>query len=58
MNKFLRIKDVQELTSLGRSTIWLWVKENKFPKPIKVSPKITVWEEEKVLKWMIDKSLD
>lgn len=58
MNKFLRIKDVQELTSLGRSTIWLWVKENKFPKPIKVSPKITVWEEEKVLKWMTDKSLD
>lgn len=44
-----------EMTALAKSTIWLWVNENKFPKPIKLSPRITVWEEAKVLKWMNQK---
>ena len=55
MSKFLRITSVMEKTGLAKSTIWLWVKENKFPKPIKLSPRIIVWEEEKVLYWMESK---
>lgn len=39
-------------TELAKSTIWLWVKEGKFPKPIKISPRITVWEEIKIDQWM------
>lgn len=50
--KFLRISDVAEKTALSESTIWLWVSEGKFPKPIKLSPKITIWEEAKVDEWM------
>jgi len=56
MNNFLRIQEVMKKTGIARSTIWLWVSENKFPKPIKLSPRITVWEEEKVLIWMENKS--
>ncbi len=52
MSKFLRITDVVKKTGLGKSTIWLWVKENRFPKPIKLSVKVTVWDEEKVDSWM------
>jgi len=52
MNNFLRIKEVMKKTGIARSTIWLWVSENKFPKPIKLSPRITVWEEEKIDNWM------
>ena len=52
MVKFLRIKDVMDKTGIAKSTIWLWVKEEKFPKPIKLSPRITVWENEKIDEWM------
>jgi len=52
MNTFLRIKEVVKKTGIAKSTIWLWVSENKFPKPIKLSPRITVWEEEKINYWM------
>lgn len=52
MSNFLRINEVMKKTGLAKSTIWLWVKENKFPKPIKLSPRITVWEEEKIENWM------
>lgn len=55
MSNFLRITEVMKKTGIGKSTIWLWVSESKFPKPIKLSPRITVWEEEKILIWMKDK---
>ena len=35
MSNFLRIKEVMKMTGIARSTIWLWVGEGKFPKPIK-----------------------
>jgi len=44
MTKFIRIKTVMEITGLAKSTVWLWVKENKLPKPIKLSSRVTVWE--------------
>lgn len=50
MVKFLRIKNVMEKTGIVKSTIWLWVSEGKFPKPIKLSPRITVWENEEIEK--------
>ncbi len=52
MTKFLRITQVIEKTSIARSTIWLWVKENRFPKPIKISARVTVWQEEEIDEWM------
>lgn len=55
MNKFLRIKDVIEKTGIAKSTIWLWVNENKFPKPIKISPRVTVWENSKIEEWINSK---
>lgn len=52
MSNFLRIKDVMNKTGIARSTIWLWVREGKFPKPIKLSPKITVWDELDIIRWI------
>jgi prophage regulatory protein len=34
MNKLLSIKEVCQLTSLSRTSIWLKVKSGSFPKPI------------------------
>lgn len=52
MSNFLRITDVMKKTGIAKSTVWLWVSKGKFPKPIKLSPRITVWEEDKINKWM------
>ncbi|MCJ8328109.1 MAG: AlpA family transcriptional regulator [Campylobacterales bacterium] len=30
-------------------------KKNKFPKPIKLSPKITVWGKDKIKEWIQNK---
>jgi prophage regulatory protein len=45
MKSLKRIKEVSEITGLSNSTIWLWVKQGRFPKPFKLSSRVTVWRE-------------
>lgn len=56
MSSFLRINDVVKKTAIAKSTIWLWVKEKRFPAPLKISERITVWEEHKIELWMKERS--
>jgi prophage regulatory protein len=52
MSKYLRICDVVKKTGLGKSTIWSWQKLNKFPKSIKLSNRVTVWNESEIDSWL------
>lgn len=40
----LREKQVRQLIPIAHSTLWLWVREGKFPTPIKLSAKVVVWD--------------
>ncbi len=51
-NQLLRIDEVCELTTLGKSTINLWVAQKKFPQPIHLSPTIKVWRLEDIVVWI------
>lgn len=51
----LRVKEVAKKTSAGKSTIWGWVKDGKFPKPIKLSDRISVWKESDIDEWIESK---
>ena len=53
--KLLRVKEVANKTSVGKSTIWSWVKDGKFPEPIKISDRISVWKESDVDAWIESK---
>jgi prophage regulatory protein len=45
MNKqYLRDKDVAEMLSIGRSSVWRMAKEGKLPAPFKLSERVTVWK--------------
>jgi prophage regulatory protein len=52
LNRFLRISEVAKITSLGKSTICLWVAQGKFPSPVKLSPTVKVWKEQELLSWI------
>jgi prophage regulatory protein len=47
-NRLIRLPEVQRRVSIGRSTIWLWIKEGRFPKGIKLSKNVTVWNESEI----------
>lgn len=42
---FLRVKDVAKMLGIKPGTVWKWVREEKLPKPRKISPKCSVWRQ-------------
>ena len=46
--RLLREKHVLEMLPISRSTWWAGVKSGRFPKPLKLGPRITVWRLEDV----------
>ena len=50
-DQLLRIKDVAALTSISKSTICLWVAQDRFPKPISLSKTLKVWRLKDVRQW-------
>ena len=53
MQQSIYIPDTQVANQFGvsRATIWRWVQNGNFPKPIKLSPGCSRWKIEDVQKW-------
>ena len=45
---FIREKHILELIPVAHSTLWEWVSSGKFPAPLKLSERVTVWKREDV----------
>jgi len=43
--KLLRLKEVLKRVPVSRSAWWDGVRCGRYPKPIKLSPRVTVWRE-------------
>ena len=48
MQTYLREKQILESLPITRSTLWRWVKHGQFPKPVKISQGVTVWNQDQV----------
>lgn len=42
----------QGLLPVAESTIWQWVRNDKFPKPVKLGNRITAWKKQDVDNWI------
>lgn len=40
---FVRLREVLKVFPVSKSTWWIGVKEGRYPKPIKLGPKMTAW---------------
>lgn len=49
---FLRLPDILRLYPVSKSTLWAQVKEGHFPKPVKLSARITAWSIESVREFL------
>ncbi len=47
----LRMKHLTEKLSLSKSTIWLWIRNNEFPKPNKING-VSVWKKGTIDQWI------
>lgn len=49
---FVREKNVLELMPFGHTTLWLKIKRGEFPKPVKLTERITAWRAEEIRQWI------
>ena len=52
--RFLRVREVLEMTGMSRSFIYAQMAEGTFPKQIHLGSRSVVWNEQEVIKWMED----
>jgi prophage regulatory protein len=50
--QFYRLSQLKQQLSVSRSSIWSWVKQGTFPKPIKLGKNCTAWNAEDVHAWV------
>jgi prophage regulatory protein len=53
--KIFRIREVCEITGLGRSTIYGLVKLGKFPKQLQLSARAVGWSSTSVFEWLAER---
>jgi len=44
----IRLPQVLKRVGIGKSTVWAWVASGRFPAPIKLGPRMSVWREEDI----------
>lgn len=55
--KLIRLKQVMECTGLARSTVYKFIAEGDFPKPVKLGVRVAAWVEAEVIAWIEEKLL-
>ena len=48
-NRLLRLNQVLELIPISKSSWWAGCKSGRYPKPIKLGPRTTVWREADII---------
>ncbi len=51
--KLIRLQQVMEMTGLGRSTIYKYISEDWFPKPVPLGGRSVGWLESEVQDWIL-----
>ena len=52
VTRLIRLKEVQHRIGLGRSTIYRWVAEGRFPKPVQLGGYAVAWAEDDIEAWI------
>ena len=50
--RLIRLDEVKQKTGLSRSTIYLWMEEERFPQSVKIGGHSTAWVEEEIDEWI------
>jgi prophage regulatory protein len=51
LKKIYRLPEVMTITGLSRSSIYLRMSTNEFPKPIKLGRRAVGWTEDSIITW-------
>jgi prophage regulatory protein len=55
-SRFLRLPEVKSRVGVGRSTLYRWMEEGRFPRSVQLSRKCVVWKEADIDDWIASRS--
>lgn len=53
--RLIKLAEVMNQTALGRSSVYKYMKEGLFPKPVTQIGKSKTWVESEIQEWILDK---
>lgn len=54
-DRYIRIKELSMMLGIARSTIYRLLKDDKFPKQIKLTERTSVWRLSVINQWILDR---
>ena len=52
IRRFIRLREVLHRTGLGRSTVYRWMDEGRFPKSVRLGGRSIAWIEHEIDDWL------
>lgn len=56
LDRHYRRTDVETITGLSRSTIYLMMSRGEFPRPVKITGKAVAWPESVIRNWLAERT--
>ena len=56
LNQPASTPDRDGILPISPSTIWRWIAQGNFPRGHKLGPKVTVWDEADIYRWISDQT--
>ncbi|TDX23308.1 AlpA family transcriptional regulator [Modicisalibacter xianhensis] len=53
--RLIKLKDVMYITGLARSTVYKYISEESFPKPVFLGKRNVAWVENEIEEWVLEK---
>ncbi len=53
--RLIKLRDVMKTTSLARSTIYKYIADGNFPKPLSLGERNVAWLESEIEDWILEK---
>lgn len=50
--RILKLREVMQMTALSRSSIYAFMRQGAFPKPIRLGARAVGWKENEILDWI------
>lgn len=52
IDRFMRLDEVVHTIGLSRNTVYRWIREEKFPRQVRIGPNSVAWRESENVAWM------
>lgn len=51
MESYLSLQDILDAIPISRATLYRWVNESRFPRPVRLGPRRSAWLSSEVAQW-------